>query len=249
MVGQRLGVDMHVVTTDVASARNLALLVERCHIGVEAMVATPYVSGLSVLAEDEADLGAAVVDLGAGTTTFAVFAEGRLVHVGGFAVGGLHVTMDIARGLTTTIADAERLKTLFGAALSGPSDDRDMISLSSADADPRDPPRMIPRAQLVRIIRPRVEEILEMVRDRLHASPFAADPRGRVVLVGGASQMTGLSDLAMNIRGRPARLSTIRLPRTLRTAENAAAHDRDRRLLLAGRTMATGELLMTHTHS
>ena len=139
-------------------------------------------SGLSVLAEDEADLGAAVVDLGAGTTTIAVFAEGRFVHVDGFALGGQHVTMDIARGLTTTIADAERLKTLFGAALSGPSDDRDMISLSTADADPRDPPRMIPRAQLVRIIRPRVEEILEMVRDKLAVSPFAADPRGRVIL-------------------------------------------------------------------
>jgi len=206
MVGQRLGVDMHVVSTDVASARNLSLLVERCHIGVEAMVSAPYVSGLSVLAEDEADLGAAVVDLGAGTTTVAVFAEGRFVHVDGFTLGGLHVTMDIARGLTTTIADAERLKTLFGAALSGPSDDRDMISLSTADADPRDPPRMIPRAQLVRIIRPRVEEILEMVRDKLAVSPFAADPRGRVILTGGASQMTGLSDLATHILGRQVRI-------------------------------------------
>jgi cell division protein FtsA len=206
MVGQRLGVDMHVATTDVAAARNLTLLVERAHIGVEAMVAAPYVSGLAVLAEDEADLGAAVIDLGAGTTTLAVFAEGRFVHVDGFTVGGHHVTMDIARGLTTTIADAERLKTLFGAALSGPSDDRDMISLSAIDADPRDPPRMIPRSHLVRIIRPRVEEILEMARDKLNASPFAADPRGRVILTGGASQLTGLSDLAVQILGRQVRI-------------------------------------------
>jgi cell division protein FtsA len=206
MIGQRLGVDMHVATTDVAAARNLTLLVERCHIGVEAMVAAPYVSGLAVLAEDEADLGAAIVDLGAGTTTCAVFAEGRFVHVDGFTLGGHHVTMDIARGLTTTIADAERLKTLFGAALSGPSDDRDMVSLAAADGDPHHPPRMIPRAQLVRIIRPRVEEILEMVRDKLHASPFAADPRGRVILTGGASQLTGLSDLATQILGRQVRI-------------------------------------------
>ena len=98
------------------------------------------------------------------------------------------------------------LKTLFGAALSGPSDDRDMISLSTADADPRDPPRVIPRAQLVRIIRPRVEEILEMVRDKLAASPFAADPRGRVILTGGASQLTGLADLATHILGRQVRI-------------------------------------------
>jgi cell division protein FtsA len=135
-----------------------------------------------------------------------VFAEGRFVHVDGFTLGGHHVTMDIARGLTTTISDAERLKTLFGAALSGPSDDRDMISLTALDADPRDPPRMIPRSHLVRIIRPRVEEILEMARDKLNASPFAADPRGRVILTGGASQLTGLSDLALQILGRQVRI-------------------------------------------
>lgn len=206
MVGRRLGVDMHVATTDIAAARNLTLLVERCHIGVEAMVAAPYVSGLAVLAEDEADLGAAIIDLGAGTTTISVFSGGRFVHVDGFALGGLHVTMDIARGLTTTIADAERVKTLFGAALSGPSDDRDMVELTALERDLHEPPRMIPRAYLVRIIRPRVEEILEMVRDKLAASPFAADPRGRVILVGGAAQLTGLSDLAAQILNRQVRI-------------------------------------------
>jgi cell division protein FtsA len=206
MLGRRLGVDMHVATTEIAAARNLMLLVERCHIGVEAMVAAPYVAGLSVLAEDEADLGAAVVELGAGTTTVAVFAGGRFVHVDSFAVGGANVTMDIARGLTTTIADAERLKTLFGAALSGPSDDRDMVELTAIDAGPHDPPRMVPRAHLVHIIRPRVEEILEMVRDKLGQSPFAADPRGRVILTGGASQLTGLADLAAHILGRQLRV-------------------------------------------
>lgn len=206
MIGSGLGVDMHVATIDIAPARNLTLLVERCHIAVEAMVAAPYVAGLAALAEDEADLGAAIVDMGAGTTTMAVFSEGRFTHVDGFAVGGQHITMDLARGLTTTIADAERLKTLFGAALSGPSDDRDMMTLSAVDADPRDPPRLIPRAQLVRIIRPRVEEILEMVRDKLAASPFAADPKGRIVLVGGASQLTGLAELASHMLGRQVRI-------------------------------------------
>ena len=72
---RRFGIDMHVVTADVAVARNLMLAVERCHLDVEAMVASPYVAGLSVLADDEADLGAAVIDMGAGTTTIAVFAR------------------------------------------------------------------------------------------------------------------------------------------------------------------------------
>ena len=94
MLGGKFGVDMHVATTEIAAARNLMLAVERCHLNVEAMVASPYVAGLSVLADDEADLGAAVVDMGAGTTTMAVFAGGRFVHLDGFALGGQHVTMD-----------------------------------------------------------------------------------------------------------------------------------------------------------
>lgn len=205
MLGRRLGVDMHVVTADVASARNLMLAVERCHLTVGAMAASPYVSGLSVLADDEADLGAAVVDIGAGTTTTAVFSGGRFVHADGFALGGNHVTMDLARGLTARIADAERIKTLYGSAMSSASDDRDMITVPSVGDDEREPPHLVPRALMVRIISPRVEEILEMVRDRLAASPFAADPRGRVILTGGASQLTGLPELAASILGRQVR--------------------------------------------
>ena len=91
---------MHLVTADLAACRNLMLAIERCHLDVEAMVASPYVAALSTLADDEADVGAAVVDFGAGTTTMAVFGNGRFVHADGFALGGNHVTMDLARGLS-----------------------------------------------------------------------------------------------------------------------------------------------------
>ena len=158
------------------------LAVERSHLAVEAMVASPYVAGLAVLADDEADLGAATIDLGAGTTTLAVFSGGRFVHADGFALGGAHVTMDVARGLNTRIADAERIKAIYGSVLTGGSDERDMITVPPVGDDEREPPQFVSRAALVRIIKPRVEEILEMVRDRLAASPFAAEPRGRVVL-------------------------------------------------------------------
>jgi cell division protein FtsA len=206
MLGRRLGVDMHVVTVDVATARNLMLAVEHCHLSVEAMVAAPYVAGLAVLADDEADLGAAVVDIGAGTTTLAVFAGGRFVHASGFALGGGHVTTDLARGLNAKVADAERIKTLQGNALSGPSYDRDMVSLSAVGEDERDPPQLVSRAALVAIISPRVEEILEMVRDRLVASPFAAEPGARVVLAGGSSHLAGLPELAARTLSREVRV-------------------------------------------
>ena len=206
MLAREFGVDMHAVTADVAAARNLMLTVERCHLSVETMVAAPYVAGLSVLADDEADLGAALVDMGAGTTTAAVFSSGRFIHADGFALGGQHVTMDMARGLNARVADAERIKTLYGSVLAGGSDERDMISLPRVGDDEREPPQFVSRANLVRIIKPRVEEILEMLRDRLAASPFAAEPRSRVVFTGGASQLTGLPELAARILNRPVRI-------------------------------------------
>jgi cell division protein FtsA len=206
MLGRQFGVDMHVVTTEVAAARNLMLAVERCHLGVEAMAASPYMAGLSVLADDEADLGAAVVDLGAGTTTMAVFSGGRFVHADGFALGGRHVTMDLARALDASIADAERIKTFYGTVLSGGLGERDMITVPSPVGDEDQQPQFVPRGSLVRFIKPRVEEILEMVRDRLAASPFAAESRARVVLTGGASQLTGLAEMAARMLGRPVRI-------------------------------------------
>ncbi len=206
MVGHRFGVDMHMVTADVPTVRNLMLTVERSHLEVEAMVASPYVAGLACLADDEADLGAACIDLGSGTTSFAVFSAGRFVHADGFALGGHHVTMDIARGLNTRISSAERIKAIYGSVLTGGPDERDMITVPSVGDDEREPPQFISRATLVRIIKPRVEEILELVRDRLSTSPFAAEPRARVVLTGGGSQLPGLADLATRILRRPVRI-------------------------------------------
>ena len=206
MLARQFEVDMHVVTSDAAAVRNLMLTVERCHLAVEAMVASPYMAGLSVLADDEADHGAAVIDMGAGTTTAAVFSGGRFIHADGFALGGFHVTMDLARGLSASIYDAERIKTLYGSVLAGGLDERDMITVPTVGVDERDPPQFVSQATLTRIIKPRVEEILEMLRDRLAASPFAAEPRGRIVLTGGASQLTGLPELATRILGRPVRI-------------------------------------------
>jgi cell division protein FtsA len=205
MLAQRFGVDMHVVTADAAAIRNIMLAVEHCHLSVESMAAAPYVAGLSVLADDEADLGAALIDMGAGTTTVAVFSGGRFIHADGFALGGHHVTMDLARGLNARIADAERIKTFYGSVLAGGSDERDMISVAPVGND--EPPQFVSRASLVRIIKPRVEEILEMVRDRLAASPFAAEPRAHVILTGGACQLSGLPELAGRILNRPVRIA------------------------------------------
>ena len=182
------------------------LVVERCHLTVEAITAGSYAAGLAVLTDDESDLGAAVIDMGAGTTSIATYSGGRLVHAAGFALGGQHITIDLARGLDTCIADAERIKTLYGNVLTGGSDARELMTVPAAGDHEREPPKVVSRAAIANIVRPRVEEILEMVRDRLADSPFAAEPRARVVLTGGASQLTGVPELARRVIGRPVRL-------------------------------------------
>src|SRR3989454_10773017 len=122
MVARQFGVDMNVVTSDATVARNLMLVVERCHLNVEAMAASPYVAGLSVLTDEEADLGAAVVEMGAGFTTIATYSAGRFVHASGFAVRGQPLPLELARGLRRWIADAERIQTLIGTLLTGGSE-------------------------------------------------------------------------------------------------------------------------------
>jgi cell division protein FtsA len=206
MVARHFGIDMNVMTADATVAKNLMLVVERCHLNVEAMAAGPYVSGLSVLTDDEADLGAAVVEMGAGTTTIATYSAGQCVHASGFAVGGQHVTMDLARGLGACVADAERIKTLYGTVLTGGSDAREVMSVPTVSGHDGDAPQIVSRATIANIVKQRVEEIFEMVRDRLADSPFAAEPRARVVLTGGASQLTGIPDLASRILGREVRI-------------------------------------------
>ncbi|MEC9343379.1 MAG: cell division protein FtsA [Pseudomonadota bacterium] len=206
MMGEKLGVDMHVVTAENAPLRNIELCINRAHLSVEAVVATPYASGLAGLVDDEAEMGCACIDMGGGTTTLSVFMDGRFVHCDAVAVGGQHVTMDMARGLSTRLDDAEKLKILHGSALSGGGSEDDVISVPPIGEDERDVPYHVSRAQLTRIIRPRVEETLELIRDRLNRSGFAGAVGKRIVLTGGASQLTGLSELARRILAKNVRL-------------------------------------------
>jgi cell division protein FtsA len=226
MVGAELGVDLHVASVDQAAMRNLLVAVERGHLDAEAAAAAPYVAGLAALEADEAELGAIVIDMGAGITSLAVFSGGALVHVDAVTLGGNHVTMDIARGLDCRLADAERLKTLYGAAIASPSDDRETVAFDHV-GESGEHPAHAPKSHLVRIIRPRVEETLEFLRDRLAAAGYPAHAGRRVVLTGGGCLLTGLPEAARRILGgqvrvgRPAGIDG--LPESARSPAFAAA--------------------------
>ncbi|KAA3512361.1 MULTISPECIES: cell division protein FtsA [Agrobacterium] len=206
MYGDLLGVDMHVVTAERTALKNLELCINRAHLSVEGIVATPYASGLAALVDDEVELGCAAIDMGGGTTTISVFAEGRLVHTDAIGLGGHHVTTDLARGLSTRIEDAERLKVVHGSALANGSDDRDMIAVPPIGEDDRDQPSQVSRALVSRIVRARIEETLELIRDRIQKSGFSPIVGKRVVLTGGASQLTGLPETARRILARNVRI-------------------------------------------
>jgi len=206
MLGEVLGIDMHVVTADEAPLSNLELAINRCHLEIETVVATPYASGLAVLVDDESELGVACIDMGGGTTTISVFHQGEFAHADAIAIGGHHVTLDVARGLSTNLADAERIKARHGSALMSPSDDKDILTIPPVGEDERDHPNTVARSALNRIIRPRVEETLELTRDLLAKSGFAGQVGQRVVLTGGASQLTGLAEAARRILGKNVRV-------------------------------------------
>jgi len=206
MFGDVLGVDMHVLTAERTALKNLELCINRAHLSVEGMVATPYASGLSALVDDEVELGCACIDMGGGTTTISVFAEGKLVHIDAVSLGGHHVTTDLARGLSTRIEDAERLKVVHASALPNAGDERDLVSIPPIGEDDRDQPTQVPRALVSRIVRARIEETLELIRDRIQRSGFSPIVGKRVVLTGGASQLTGLSEAARRILARNVRI-------------------------------------------
>ncbi|MDH4990568.1 cell division protein FtsA [Aquamicrobium lusatiense] len=204
MVGDTLGVDMHVLTGDAAPLRNIELAINRSHLSVERMVATPYASGLAALVDDELEMGAACIDMGGGTTTISIFSEGNFVHGDAIPVGGNRVTLDLAKGLSTTIEAAERLKVMHGSALPGSADDRDLVTIHPI-GDDHGAPMQVPRSVMTRIIRARVEETLEMLRDRISKSGYGSAIGKRIVLTGGASQLAGLPEAARRILGRNVR--------------------------------------------
>jgi len=213
MFGQRLAVNMHVVTASGASVRNHGSTIGRSHLDVDALVVSPYAAGLSCLVEDEIALGVTVIDMGGGTTTIGVFFDGNLIHADYVPVGGCHVTNDIARGLSTPVAHAERMKALFGSAISSSTDERETIAVPQVGEEDEGHVNHVPKSLLVGIVAPRIEETFELVRNRLEASGFDKVAGRRVVLTGGACQLHGVREFAglildKQIRiGRPQRVT------------------------------------------
>ena len=205
-IGQRLACDMHMLTVDTAVIQNLIYCLKRCDLELAGLASSAYVSGISALVEDEQELGAACIDMGGGTTGISIFMKKHMIYADAVRLGGEHVTSDISKGLQVSLAVAERIKTFHGGVVATGMDDREMIEIGGETGDWEHDRRTVSRAELIGIMRPRVEEILEEVRERLDAAGFEHLPTQQIVLTGGASQIPGLDTMAPKILGQQVRI-------------------------------------------
>jgi cell division protein FtsA len=196
---------LHVIDAAATALRSLGACIARCDLDIAELVSAPMAAGLSTLVHDERELGVTVIDMGGGTTGMAVFAEGQLLHTAQLPIGGVHVTNDLARILSTPVAHAERLKTLYGNVHACADDDREMLPVPLVGEDEHQIAK-VPRSMVVNVIRPRLEETFELVRERIDGSGLARAAGARVVLTGGAALLGGAGEMAARILGKQVRI-------------------------------------------
>lgn len=205
-IGNRLACDMHLLSVDAAVVQNLFYCIKRCDLELAGIASSAYVAGFSSLVEDEQELGAACIDMGGGSTGLSIFIKKHMIYADSVRMGGEHITSDIAKGLHIPMNTAERIKTKHGGVHATSMDDREMIEIGGDSGDWEKDRRQVSRTELIGIMRPRVEEILEEARARLDAAGFESLPSQQIVLTGGASQIPGLDGLAARILGQRVRL-------------------------------------------
>ena len=204
MYGEKLSSRVHVVTAPLSPLRNLMTCIEKAHLDIIGLVATPFASGLGVLEQDEMDLGSVLIDIGAHMTSIGIFANGSFIYLDTLKVGGNHITNDLAQGLSTSINHGERLKTLYGSAISSSRSERDTLMVPQIGDTHTGGTRMA-KSSLVQIIRPRIEELFMLVKQKLQEIGDKKFSSYRVVLTGGTSQLPGIQEMASLILNQPVR--------------------------------------------
>lgn len=203
MYGSRLSVHMHFVKADIGPLRNLAHCIERGHIQIGGARAAPLAAAEAVLTDDEKDLGATVIDLGAGVTSFAIYRDNQLLHVGAIGRGGNNITQDLAIGLSTPPEAAERIKRIYGSVLYG-VDDQQLVPCPPVGA--RDQLAHQPKAFVVEIIRAQLEVIMAKVSAQLEAKGLEPYMGRKIILTGGGALLTGVSEYVTSVFNMPVRV-------------------------------------------
>ena len=202
MSGTRLEVDVHIITGAVTSAQNLVKSVNRAGLDVVDIILQPLASSEAVLSPEERELGVAMVDLGGGTTDLAIFVEGSIRHTAVLPIGGQHLSTDLAIGLRTPQAEAEKLKVRHGVALVEMVKEHEFVEVPSVGDRP---PRSVARKMVAEIIQPRVEEMFDLMRREIVRAGYEGMLAAGVVITGGTSMLEGMPDAAERILDLPVR--------------------------------------------
>ncbi len=202
MTGARLEVNVHVVTGSTSTTQNIVACVNRAGVEVADTVLEQLAASEAVLTSDEKELGVALVDIGGGTTDFAIFEKGSLWHTGVVALGGDHFTNDIAVGLRTPIPEAEKTKRRCGCALSALVDEEETIEVASVGGRQ---PRVMSRRILSEVLQPRAEEIFHQLWDEIRRAGYERSLNSGIVLTGGGSILDGMPEIADQIFDLPMR--------------------------------------------
>ncbi|MCX8117195.1 MAG: cell division protein FtsA [Desulfobacterota bacterium] len=205
MSGVRLEGRVHIVTGAITSAQNIVKCANRAGLHVDDIVLEQLGASEAVLTPEEKELGAALVDIGGGTTDLTVFVNGSIKHTAVFAMAGSHITNDISIGLRTPAEEAEKIKIRYGCALASMVRKDETIKVPSVGGRE---PRVLSRQTLAEIIEPRVEEILTLVRDEVVKMGFANLLASGVIVTGGSAILEGLPELAEQIFNLPVRRGT-----------------------------------------
>lgn len=193
MTGMRLEGKVHIVTGAVSSAQNIIKCANKAGLNVQEICLEPIASSAAVLGDDEKELGVVLVDIGGGTSDIAIFKEGSIVYTGVLAVGGNHITNDIAMGLRTPQNEAEKLKIAHGCALASLVRPDETIEVPGVGGRKS---RLVPRRLLAEIIEPRVEEMFSLIQREVVQSGHAEGLAGGIVITGGSSLLEGMPEMA-----------------------------------------------------
>ena len=202
----RLGVDIHVVAADSPPLRNIDYVIRSAHLGVRAIVASPVAAAVACLTEEERELGVALVELGAEVTNVSLHAGGMLVGLRSIPLGAKDITDDIACAFAVKRRDAERIKCYHGSAMTSPRDNHEMIDAAQVGAEDGAEPTRITRAQLMTVIRQRVEELTNEIDNALKSLGFTGPVGRQVVLTGGGAELKNIADYMQGVLGRAVRV-------------------------------------------
>jgi cell division protein FtsA len=203
MMGSKLEVKVHVVTGSTSATQNVVTVLNRAGIHVDDTVYEALACGDAVLRQDERELGVCLADIGAGSTDLIVYHEGAVIHTGVVPIGGDHFTNDVSVGLRTPLADAEKIKRLFGCAVVTRIPESTEIEVPSVGDRPS---RLMSRRMLGEILEPRARELFEILREHLRAAGVMDLLPAGIVLTGGGAKLNAMAEVAEDVLRKPIRL-------------------------------------------